>query len=158
MFRHCQRFLNCERRGAQSHAMPLPRPPPMRTESEGAAAQRFTFTYDELNVANVTRANTITLLRERARDLRATYVRLQRCVDDSSGVPFTFDLEEGDGSWDTRAHKLNEYIDKHVNDIEALRARLYRDLDAKRGWKRANRGGGRVAREMLELSRAVHSE
>ena len=139
--------------------MPLsPLPPPIRNERDGAAARKFTFTYDELNVANVTCANTITLLRERARDLRATYVLLERCINDTLVVPFTFDLEEGDGSWDSRAHKLSEYIRKHVNYIETLRGHMNRDKDAKKWWKRANRVGGRVVREMRELSRAIHSE
>ena len=112
--------------------MPLsPLTASIRNERDGAAARRFTFTYEELNVANVTRANTITLLRERARDLRATYVRLERCINDTPVVPFTFDPEEGDGSWSSRAHKLNEYIHKHVSDIEALRGRMNRDMDAK---------------------------
>ena len=133
MFHHNQRFFNCERRGAGAHAMPLsPLTTPIHNERDGAAARRFKFTYEELNVANFTRANTITLLRERARDLRATYIRLERCINDTPVVPFTFDLEEGDGSWGSRALKLNEYIHKHVNDIEALRGRMNRDVDAKK--------------------------
>ena len=132
--------------------------PPVRNERDGAAARRFAFTYDELNVGNVTRAKIITLLRERARNLRATYVRLQRCINNSLVGPFTFDREEGDGSWDRRAQNLNEHIHKHVKEIEVLRERTNRDLDEKKRWKRANCGGGRVVREMGELFRAVHSE
>ena len=117
----------------------------------GAAAQRFTFTYNEFNVRNVMKVNTITLLRERARDLRANYVRMRRCYMGTLAEPFVFDTREGDGPCEKRAAILNRFIHDHINMIENLRSDINRDLDSKKRWLRANRSGGLVVREIREL-------
>ena len=143
------------RKNSGASRLPLPS---MGPALNSATAKRYMFTYDELNVNNVTRATTIFLLRERARDLRANYEWLWKFLAKTPVRPFTFDTLEGTGSWEKRAENLRRYIQGHVNINERMRLDVNRNLQAKIRWKRSNRGDGRLVREMRNLSREVHSE
>ena len=103
--RHVQ-ILNDAKRASES-----------RWESN-AVANRVQLAYHELNIRNVHRATTVTLLRERAPDLRAVYARMWRCFADNPVTPFLYDTKEGEGSWDSRARNLKKYVDDHVREVE----------------------------------------
>ncbi len=112
----------------------------------------------ELNVDNAHRANTIILLRERTRDLRALYARMWRCLKRNPVRPILFGTGEGERSWESRARNLNRYISDYVTATERVRHELNRDDAAKNRWEKASRSGGERTTEMRMLSRAVNIE
>lgn len=132
--------------------------PPGHSPSGIARAIRFEMMKEELKAENVHRASTLTLLRARARNIRATYERLWRCWSGNPIKPFVFDSLEGDGDEASRISKLREYVDAHVRVVEDLRAKIERDEEANRRWKKANRGSGRLARMLRERDAAVIAE
>ena len=134
-FKHPNVFRNATHNAREnSGASQLPLPsigPPLNS----AGAQRYMFTYGELNVNNVTRATTIVLLRETARDLRVNYERLWRCIANTPVRPFTFDTLEGTGSWEKRAENLKHCIQDRVYINETVRSEVNRNLQARIRWK-----------------------
>jgi len=138
-------------------------PPTMERSSDTphvatSAAARVHMTYEELSVENIARASTVTLLRERARDLRAVYVRMWRCFAGNKPTEFLYDSTEGDGGETSKMANLNSYIAVHVARVEQLRMELMRNAEAKKRWKKAQRSGGRLVREMRARSVAVVDE
>ena len=115
-------------------------------------------TYDELSAENCTRAITLTLLRERARDLATVCGRMERVVEAKPVEDFVFDNTEGTGDVVSRVRNLNGFIAHHVRKVECLRAVINRKRELKKAWNRTNRGAGNVIREMHASSRAVVDE
>ena len=81
----------------------------------GACAQRRDLPENKVKPESVRIASTLSLLRVRARDVRARYERLWRCVANNKVQPFVIDIPsiEGDGSESERANNLMDYIRAH---------------------------------------------
>ena len=114
--------------------------------------------HDEVNADNVGVATTLSLLRIRARDLRAEYTRMWRCYTGGSVQPFIYDSPEGMGSDLSRTQNLRNYIDSHVRVLEDLRAKVMRNSEAKARWVKSNKGGGVLKRQLRARSQAVVTE
>ena len=123
-----------------------------------ASADHLHMTYDELSAHNVRQASDLTLLRERARDLNAQYVRLWRCFSNNPVKDYLCAVQEGEGDDASRAARLRTSISLHVERIEVLRAQVLRNAEAKRRWKRASRSSGKLVKEMRARSQAVVTE
>ena len=119
---------------------------------------RINLTYEDLSVTNVSRATSLSLYRERARDIRAVFERMWRCYADNRVTEFIYDSHEGDGDDASRVRHLRAYVDRHVTAIERLRMDIMRCSEAKQRWKRANRSGGVLVKKMRERSQAVLNE
>ena len=125
---------------------------------EPAKAGRVEMLHDEVNAANVGVASTLSLLRIRARDLRAEYTRMWRCYSGGLVQPFIYDSPEGAGSDLSRTQNLRDYIASHVRVLEDLRAKVMRSSEAKARWVKSNKGGGVLKRQLRSRSQAVVTE
>ena len=67
-----------------------------------AEPSRTDVTYDELPVDNIPNATTISLLRERERDLYAQCMRMFRCLNPGVAHQFVFHSKEGTGDSSVR--------------------------------------------------------
>ena len=114
--------------------------------------------HDEVNSDSVGVATTLSLLRIRARDLRAEYTRMWRCYTGGSVQPLVYDSPEGSGSDLSRTQNLRDYITAHVRRLEDLRANVMRNSQAKARWIKSNKGGGVLKRQLRARSQAVVTE
>ena len=119
---------------------------------------RREFAVDEATVDNIAYASTLTLLRLRARDVRAKYVRMWRCYDNNVVESFLYESQEGSGAVADRVKRLQATIDEHVRVTESLRIRFDKCSESKRRWKRANRSGGHLSRFTSARHEAVLME
>jgi len=123
-----------------------------------ARAVRQELVKEEVTAANVRSATSLTLMRLRARTLRATYEKLWRCFANNERVPFVYSSHEGEGSDGERMENLRKYISAHVRRVEDLRTLVERNSSTKSRWKKANKGGGKRARMFAEREAAVIAE
>ena len=123
-----------------------------------ARAVRIEVSKEEVTVANVRNASTLTLLRIRARNIRSVYERLCRYHVEFTRVPFLYDSKEGDGDDNERIQKLRYYISQHVRVVEDFRAKVERSPRLKAAWKKCNKKGGSRRRMFLEREAAVVQE
>ena len=123
-----------------------------------ARAVRTEMSKEEVTVANVRDASTLTLPRIRARNIRSVYERLWRCHLDGVKVPFLYDSKEGDGEDDSRTKEVRDYVAQHVRMLENLRAKVERSPRSKAAWKKCNKDGCSRKRMLLERDAAVVQE
>ena len=71
-------------------------------------AERVEMLHDEVNADNVGVATTLSLLRIRARDLRAEYTGMWRCYTGGYVQPFLYDSPEGSGTDLSRTQNLRD--------------------------------------------------
>ena len=122
------------------------------------ASARINVTYEELSLDNIPHATTLSLYRERARNIRAVYERMWRCFAGNRVTEFMYDSQEGDGDDVSRIKNLRDYVNSHVRVIENLRIRVMRCAEAAKRWKRSNRSGGTLVKKMRARSQAVLEE
>ena len=160
-------FALSSRTGASTSTLPLENVmehlPPLPTQGVptiGASRVpvRREFAMDEVTVDNVPYASTLTLLRLRARDVRAKYLTMWRCYANSRVEPFLYESQEGSGAVVDRVKNLQLTIDEHVRLTQSLRVKVDNCADSKRRWKRANRSGGTLARVTAAKHDAVLME
>ena len=125
------------------------------TIHQPANTERVEMLHDEVNAHNVGVATTLSILRVRARDLRAEYTRMWRCYTGVSVQPFLYDSPEGSSSYLSRTQNLRDYIEAHVRRLEDLRAKVMRNPEAKARWIKSNKGGGVLRRQLRARSQAV---
>ncbi len=75
-------------------------------DDETVLADHLDFMKEEINSADVRSAPTMSLLRVRARNVRATYENLCRCSVDGPKKPFLCDSKEADGDTETKISSL----------------------------------------------------
>ena len=103
-------------------------------------------------------ASTLTLLRERARDLSDTLSRRNRSITASIVIEFTYESGESEGDFASSVARLTNYCTRMVKEVEIARSGIYADASAKQQWKKSNKGSGLLKRRMREISRLVVSE
>ena len=112
----------------------------------------------EVTSQNVKHASTLTLLRIRAREVRAQYVRMSRCYATSHVQPFVYDSHQGNCDIEEKISNLRKYIIDHIKVIENLRILVDRCKTSRSRLKRANRSGGYLTRLLRERNGAVVDE
>ena len=112
----------------------------------------------EVTSQNVKHASTLTLLRIRARDVRAQYVCMWRCYASNHLQPFVYDSHEGYGDIDEKISNLHKYIIDHIKVIDNLCILVDRCETLRNRLKRANRSSGYLARLFRERNGAVVDE
>ena len=127
-------------------------------EAAGTIARKQDMALHEVTPQNVKHASTLTLLRIRARDVRAQYVRMWRCYTNNHVQPFVYDSHEGNGNIDEKISNLRKYIIDHIKVIENLRILVDRCKTSRSRLKRANRSGGYLTRLLRERNGAVVDE
>ncbi len=127
-------------------------------EAAGAFPRKQNMALHEVTVHNVGQASTLTLLRIRARDIRAQYVRMWRCYANNRVQPFVYDSHEGDGDIVQKVRNLRKYIAHHITVLESLRILVDRDESSRSRLKRANRSTGYLTRLLRERNGAVVDE
>ena len=144
--------------------LPLTTTPPGSSDSAARAADvvqgRREITKEQLTLANVRSASSLSLLRVRARNVRATYVRLWRCLVDNAVTPFKLDITEveGEGQAHVRESNLLDWIKAHEIEATSVRNRVRVNDAASRRLKKANRGGGQNQRRLRERDDAIAEE
>ena len=119
-------------------------------EPESAPA-RINLTYEELSIDSILHTTTLSLYRERAKDIRAIYEQMWRCFAGNRVTVFTYNSHEGDGDDVSRIINLHDCVNYHVRLIENLRIRAMRNAKAAKRWKSLNRSGGVLKKEMRSL-------
>ena len=84
-----------------------------------------------MSAENVGVATTLSLMRIRARDLRAEYTRMWRCYAGGPVQPFVYDSPEGVGTDSSRVQNLCDYIGSNVRRVEDFHEELMRSSEAK---------------------------
>ena len=144
--------------------LPLNTTPVASSSSAARAAdgvqERLEISKEELRPSNVRSASTLSLLRVRARNVRALYVRLWRCLVNNAVTPFKLDVAEveGEGPAHVREANLLDWVKSHEIESTSTRNRIRFNQEATRRLKKANRGGGRNQRIMCERDEAVEAE
>ena len=119
-----------------------------------AESTRTEVTYEELSVDNVPNATTLSLLRERERDLYAQCTRLYRCLNPEFKNQFVFESKEGVGDDAVKVRNLNFAIHLLANRVNELRSEVNSNAAAKKAFKRANRSSGFVRKTWQAISSA----
>ena len=115
-------------------------------------------TYEELLPDNIPHATTLSLYRERARNIRAAYERMWRCFAGNLVTEFMYESREGDGDDASRMKNLRDYVNSHVRVIENLRIRVMRCAEAAKRWKKSNRSGRTLVKKICARSQVVFEE
>ena len=123
-----------------------------------AAATRIDIAYEELSIVNVAHASTLSLLRERERDLHALDTRVRRCATESSVTDFLYVTGEGSGDHAERVRNLQDSVALFVHHFTALQNEISTCRIENCPWKMANRSSGNVVRTMRACSEAVVNE
>lgn len=103
--------------------------------------RRLDMANDELTTETVQVSTSLTLMRERERDLYATFASINRCITDSAADQFTHETGEGGGDTGTRVSRLNEFIKRMVLEVEDARTSINSDAPSKQWWKNSNKVG-----------------
>lgn len=111
-----------------------------------------------LRVWNIQDATTVSLLRARARDLRARYVRLVRVRFDNPVVPLEWFSPEGDGDTASRLRLLRTYIAAHTDSIRINLVAIRRSAMARWRLNRADRGRGNLLQRLNERNKRIDCE
>ena len=144
--------------------LPLHSTPAFSADQAARAAEvnqdRRELSKEELTAANVRSATSLSLLRVRARNVRAMYVRLWRCFADNAVTPFKLDVAEveGEGPAHVREANLLDWVKAHECESTSVWNKIRFNEAASRRFKKASRGGGRNQKNLRERDEAVEAE
>ena len=125
-----------------------------------ARSERVDMPREAMEVGNIVRATSVSLLRAWAHNARATYERMWRHHVGAGPKAFTFDVKaiEGEGGALEHEKRLYQFADSTMRD----EAEVWRKVQGSRAsmalWRKANRGGGSTRRMWKRRNEAIVTE
>ena len=115
---------------------------------------------EEVSASNVREAASISLLRVKARTVSAHRRRVWRCLEGAAPTPFSFVASEveGVGALHQREKRLADFIETNEKSAESILQRIRVDAKAQARLKKANKGGGKLKKDMQKRDAAIDEE
>ena len=115
---------------------------------------------EAMEVGNLVRATSLSLLRAWAHNARATYERMWRHHVGSGPKAFTFDVNvvEGEGSALERERRLYQFAESTMHDEAEVWRKVQGSRTSMTLWRKANRGGGSTRRMWKRRNEAIVTE
>ena len=123
-------------------------------------AERIEMPREVMEVGNLVRATSLSLLRAWAHNARATYERMWRHYVGSGPKAFTFDVNvvEGEGSALERERRLYQFAESTMHDEAEVWRKVQGSRTSMALWRKANRGGGSTRRMWKRRNEAIVTE
>ena len=123
-------------------------------------SERIEMPREEMEVGNLVRASSLSLLRAWAHNARATYERMWRHHVGAGPKAFTFDVKaiEGEGSALERERKLYQFAESTMHDEAEVWRKVQGSRTSMALWRKANRGGGSTRRMWKKRNDAIVTE
>ena len=115
---------------------------------------------EEVALANIRQATTVSLLRVKAQTVATHHRRACRCLVGAGPTPFSFVASEVEGlvALHLREKRLLDFIESNEKGAESILRRIRADESASARLRKANKVGGKLRKDMAKRDAAIEEE